>query len=171
MSVAVPSPAIPAASLRWRASKANSSWIFRRLTLMSRGAYLPLPLPPCGDRSGLRSVPLSQALFTTTPSADFCCAFGSPHDLQSRLRDNAADLPREASIAFGAQASDLRFAPLMDMDFAVSCPLVRRSRLVSASCSSARTLAPRFLQTRLTATPLRFAHPSPPSGWVRTFTF
>ena len=33
------------------------------------------------------------------------------------------------SIAFGAQPPDLRFAPLMDMDFAISCPLVRRWRL------------------------------------------
>ena len=35
----------------------------------------------------------------------------------------------------------------MDMDFAVSGPLVRRSRLLSGSCPSARTFAPRFLQT------------------------
>ena len=38
-------------------------------------------------------------------------------------------------------------ASLMDMDFAIRCPLVRRSRLVSGSCSSARTFASRFLQT------------------------
>jgi hypothetical protein len=36
------------------------------------------------------------------------------------------------------------FAPLMDMDFAIRCPLVRRWRLVSGFCSSARTFAPRF---------------------------
>ena len=36
---------------------------------------------------------------------------------------------------------------LMDMDFAVRCLLVRRSRLVSGSCPSTRTFAPRFLQT------------------------
>jgi hypothetical protein len=36
---------------------------------------------------------------------------------------------------------------LMDMDFAVSGPLVRRSRLVPGSCPSTRTFAPRFLQT------------------------
>ncbi len=35
----------------------------------------------------------------------------------------------------------------MDKDFAVRCPLVRRSRLLSGSCPSARTFAPRFLQT------------------------
>jgi hypothetical protein len=35
----------------------------------------------------------------------------------------------------------------MDMDFAVSGPLVRRLRLVPGSCPSTRTFAPRFLQT------------------------
>src|SRR5207247_4781986 len=55
--------------------------------------------------------------------------------------------PGVSSIAFGAQPPDLRFAPLMDMDFAIRCPLVRRLRLVSGSCPSARTFASRFLQT------------------------
>jgi hypothetical protein len=31
-----------------------------------------------------------------------------------------------------------------DMDFAIRCPLVRRWRLVSGFCSSARTFVPRF---------------------------
>jgi hypothetical protein len=35
----------------------------------------------------------------------------------------------------------------MNMDFATRCPLVRRSRLISGSCPSTRTFAPRFLQT------------------------
>jgi hypothetical protein len=55
--------------------------------------------------------------------------------------------PGVSSIAFGAQPPDLRFAPLMDMDFAIRCPLVRRLRLVSGFCPSARTFASRFLQT------------------------
>src|SRR5205814_8056920 len=55
--------------------------------------------------------------------------------------------PGVSSIAFGAQPPDLRFASFMEMDFAISRPLVRRLRLVSGSCSSARTPAPRFLQT------------------------
>src|SRR5208337_1882453 len=37
--------------------------------------------------------------------------------------------------------------PLMDMDFAISCPLVRRWRLVSGFCPSTRTFVPCFLQT------------------------
>src|SRR5207244_8720836 len=39
--------------------------------------------------------------------------------------------PGVISAAFRAQSPDLRFASLMDMDFAVSCPLVRCSRLIS----------------------------------------
>ena len=55
--------------------------------------------------------------------------------------------PGVSSAAFRAQSPDLRFAPLMDMDFAVRCPLVRHGRLVSGFCPSTRTFAPRFLQT------------------------
>jgi hypothetical protein len=36
--------------------------------------------------------------------------------------------------------------------------------LLSGSCSSTRAFTPRFLQTRLATTPLRFANSSPPSG-------
>jgi hypothetical protein len=58
----------------------------------------------------------------------------------------------------------------MDMDFAVSGPLVRRSRLVPGSCPSTRTFAPRFLQTSPRGdSPCVFANPSPPSGWVEDF--
>ena len=55
--------------------------------------------------------------------------------------------PEVSSAAFRAQPSDLRFALLMDMGFAVSCPLAPRSRLESGSCTSAHAFAPRFLQT------------------------
>src|SRR5271156_3535164 len=55
--------------------------------------------------------------------------------------------PGVSSIAFCAQSPDLRSAYLMDMGFAVSCPLALRSRLVSGSCPSTRAFAPRFLQT------------------------
>src|SRR5215469_18094056 len=55
--------------------------------------------------------------------------------------------PGVSSAAFRAQSPNLRFAPLMDTDFAVSCPLVRRSRLTSGFCSSTRTFDPCFFQT------------------------
>ena len=55
--------------------------------------------------------------------------------------------PGVNSTAFRAQSPNLRFASLMDMDFAVSCPFVQRWRLVSGFCSSTRTFVPCFLQT------------------------
>jgi len=51
------------------------------------------------------------------------------------------------SAAFHAHSPDLRSACLMDMDFAVPCLLVPRSRLTSGFSSSTRAFAPRFLQT------------------------
>src|ERR1700730_900855 len=63
------------------------------------------------------------------------------------LRTTRDRSPGGSSIAFGAQPPDLRSPPLMDVDFAIRCPLVRRWRLLSGFCSSARTFVPRFLQT------------------------
>src|SRR6266498_5806720 len=78
--------------------------------------------------------------------------------------------PGVSSVAFRARSPDLRFASLMDMDFAVSRPLIRRSRLVSGSCPSTRTFALRFLQTSPRGdSPCVVANPSPPSGWVEDF--
>src|ERR1700752_2137544 len=81
------------------------------------------------------------------PSADFCLAVRRSFGLLSHLAATRDRSPGVSSIAFGAQPPDLRFAPLMDMDCAIRCPLVRRWRLVSGFYSSARTFAPRFLQT------------------------
>src|SRR5215467_7553189 len=54
----------------------------------------------------------------------------------------------------------------MDTDFAVSCPLVRRWRLVSGSCPSTRTFDPCFFQTPPRGGgPCIITRPSPPSGW------
>src|ERR1700747_2506775 len=78
--------------------------------------------------------------------------------------------PGVSSAAFHAQSPDLRFAPLMDMDFAVSCPLVRHWRLISGFCPSTRTFAPRFLQTSPRGdSPCVITSPSPPSGWAEDF--
>ena len=56
---------------------------------------------------------------------------------------------------------------LMDMDFVLSCALVRPQRLVSSFCSSARTCDTRFFQTSPHGDALAFLSPSPPSGWQR----
>src|SRR5262245_36397713 len=58
----------------------------------------------------------------------------------------------------------------MDMDFAVSCPLVRHWRLISGFCSSTRTFDPFFLQTPPRGgSPCIITRPSPPSGWPEDF--
>src|SRR6202035_5749610 len=78
--------------------------------------------------------------------------------------------PGVSSVAFRAQSPGLRFASLMDMDFAVRGPLVRHSRLLPDVCPLTRTFAIRFLQTSPRGdSPCVVANPSPPSGWVEDF--
>src|ERR1700733_735023 len=101
--------------------KSNSSWDGGRFVVMKRPSYLPFPSTPCGDRSGLRPPK------RPTPSADFCTAVRAPCGALSPLgypRGHDADLwgkPR----SLPRTPPDLRSRPLMDMDFATSCPLVR----------------------------------------------
>src|SRR6266446_6154603 len=103
------------------------------------------------------------------PSADFCPVVKLPLDNLSRKATQDRS-PGVISAAFRAQSPDLRFAPLMDMDFAVSSPLVRRWRLISGFCPSTRTFAPRFLQTSpRDDSPCVITSPSPPSGWAEDF--
>ena len=80
------------------------------------------------------------------PSADFCAAVRRPLDLLSRLSDTA-QTSRGKTNSLPHPPPNLRSAFLVDMDFVVDRPLVRRSRLISGSCSSVHTFAPRFLQT------------------------
>src|ERR1035441_10367355 len=47
---------------------------------------------------------------------------------------------KSRSDSFCAQPPDLRFASLVDMDFAISCPLVRRSRLGAAATKKVQDL-------------------------------
>src|SRR5712692_8563470 len=100
------------------------------------------------------------------PIPDFCPAVRLPLDSLSPLRTQDRS-PGVSSTAFHAQPPDLRFAPLMDTDFAVSCPLVRHWRLISGFCSSTRMFALRFFRTPPRGdSPCVFTSPSPPSGWA-----
>jgi hypothetical protein len=72
---------------------------------------------PC---SALRSLQAS-----TMPSADFCRPVGMDHSTLSPESGTDGRSPEVSSTAFGAQPPGLQPAPLMDMDFAVMCPLVR----------------------------------------------
>ena len=59
--------------------------------------------------------------------------------------------------------------PLMDMDFAVRCLLVQRSRLISGFCSSTHVFAPRFFRTPLTEVAVSLILHLHQVGW-KTFT-
>jgi hypothetical protein len=74
---------------------------------------------PLFHRSGLRRVAP-----TTTPSADFCAAIRTPHDVLSPTGTRRRP-PGVSPASFVAHPPDLQLWPLMDMDFATSCPLVR----------------------------------------------
>ena len=103
-----------------------------------RGLYVQASF----HRSGLQrnSFRLLRPQLTSALRSDRLTAPSVAEATQSRS-------PGVSSIAFGAQPPDLRFASLMDLDFAMCRPLVRRLRLISGFCSSARTFDPRFLQT------------------------
>jgi dienelactone hydrolase len=88
------------------------------------------------------------------PALDLVVYPRAPHTFDMRLPDRTIlgmRLGYDAEAAADARRRVLRFLaayavlPAMDMDFAIRCPLVRRLRLLSGSCSSARTFASRFL--------------------------
>src|SRR5215831_1925345 len=81
-----------------------------RLSAWSASLALPTPRP-------------------TTPSADSCATVGSPLDFPSSNNTGTTEQwrrpPQVSSIAFAAPLSDLQPWPLMELDFAIRCPLVR----------------------------------------------
>ena len=62
---------------------------------------------------------------TTTPSADFCCTVRMDYSTLSPGSGTCSRSPAISLTAFNAQPPNLQPVPLMDMDFAVSCQLVR----------------------------------------------
>ena len=100
--------------------------------------------------------PLYYAEFSNMPSADFCSAVRPPFDSLSR-RSDTEQISWVSSTVFRAQPPDLRFASLMDMDFAVSCPLVRHSRLVSGLVHRLALLIHASFRPRLAAVALAFS--------------
>jgi len=84
---------------------------------------------------------------STSPFADFCRRIRTSCPTLSHDSVTDGRSPEVSSTAFRAPPPNLRFAPLMDMGFAKPGPLAQRSRLLFGFCPSARTFAPRFLQT------------------------
>ena len=83
------------------------------------------------------------------------------------LPRHSADLPRVRPTAFAARPPDLPPRSLMTLDFAITGSLVRPGRpRYPVLVHRAAALLHASFRPRLAATPLRFANPSPPSGWV-----
>src|SRR5215471_5809571 len=103
------------------------------------------------------------------PSADFCSAVSLPFSSLSRRSDTEQiSWGKLSRLLCTVAGSTLR--PLMDTDFAVSCPLVRHWRLISGFCPSTRTFVPCFFRTPPRGgSPCIITRPSPPSGWAEDF--
>jgi hypothetical protein len=82
-------------------------------------AYSPLPSTPCG------TVRAFGTFVPTTPSADFCRPVRRNRSLLSPDSGTYGRSPEVSSTAFRTQPPNLQPVPLMDMDFAVACPLAR----------------------------------------------
>src|SRR5271165_3224260 len=106
----------------------------------------------------------------TMPSADFCAAVRSPCDDLSLDIETRRRPPEVRPTAFAACPPDLPPRPLMTVDFAISCLLVRPGRpRYPVFVHRAAALLHAFFRPHLAMTPLRFANPSPPSGWIEDF--
>src|SRR6202451_382773 len=110
------------------------------------------------------------ALPPTTPSADFCTAVRPPCDRLSPVAGTQHRPPEVRPTAFTARPPDLPPRSLMTMDFAISSSLVRPGRpRYPVFVHRAAALLHAFFRPHLAMTPLRFANPSPPSGWIEDF--
>jgi hypothetical protein len=103
-------------------------------------------------------------------AADCCHMVRSAHASLSHESVTYDSSPEVSTTAFHAQPPDLRLTPLVDMDFAIISSLIRRSRLISGFCSSARVFARHFLPTSFRIDALALCYPSPPPGWEETCT-
>ena len=117
----------------------------------------------CLDRAGRRGP-------STLPSADFCAPVRSSHDSLSPVSGTGRRSPRVSLTAFTAAPPDLQPWPLMDVDFAISRPLVRprmpRIRFLFVRSRLCSTLPPDPASRRR---PCAFASTSPPSGCAEDF--
>ena len=102
----------------------------------------------------LTSPPRSRALLPTAQSG-MPDRTGTSQGKTDRLRRTPPDLPPRPSMA---------------VDFAITCSLVRPGwPRYPVLVHRAAALLHASFRPRLTATPLRLANPSPPSGWIEDF--
>jgi hypothetical protein len=128
---------------------------------------------PSSRPQALLTLPIVRAFVAhpaTSPSADFCGAVKAPHDTFRHASVTHSRSPLISTTAFHAQPPDLPPVLLMDGGFAVPCPLAQHRRphhpvlVHRLACLLHASFRP-----HLAVTPLRFANPSPPSGWVEDF--
>ena len=105
-------------------------------------------------------------LRTTTPAADFCRPVWVDRSTPSPDSGTNGRSPEVSSTAFRTQPPNLQPVPLMDMGFAINCPLARHCmpRIRFLYIGSYVCDTPASFRPRLATTPLRFAMTSPPSG-------
>src|SRR5271166_4207325 len=158
-------PARPfGASPLYSSSKANTSWFFCRLSLMSCAAYSPFPSTPCGDRSGLHRRHDYYALCQLLPPG------------QDRSLDPQSGFPDKRQISRGKfdrlPHATAGFTTSALDGYGLRCQLPTRP----APYASYPVLVHRLVlllrasfRPHLAMTPLRFAMTSPPSGCQRDF--
>jgi len=106
----------------------------------------------------------------TMPSADFCAAVRSPCDDLSLESGTQRRSPEVRPAAFAARPPDLPPRPLMTVDFAITFSLVQPGRpRYPVLVHQATALLHASFRPHLAMTPLRFANPSPSSGWIEDF--
>src|SRR5579862_2733714 len=104
------------------------------------------------------------------PSADFCTAVRPPYGGLSPVAGTQHRPLEVRPTAFSARPPDLPPRPLMAVDFAIISSFVRPGRPpYPVLVHRAANLLHAFFRPRLATTPLRFANPSPPSGWIEDF--
>ena len=110
------------------------------------------------------------ALLPNMPSADFCAAVRPPYDDLSPKARTRRRSPEVRPTAFAACPPDLPPRPLMAVDFAISGSLVRPGRPhYPVLVHRAAVLLHAVFRPHLAMAPLRFANPSPSSGWIEDF--
>jgi hypothetical protein len=163
-SDSTPSADTLGASLRLSSVKANTSWFFCRLSLMSRAAYLPLPSTPFGDRSGLPHLrALLRPLLTSAARSGWIAPSSVRFRDQRQISRGKFDRLPRTTAGFTTSALDgygLRdHWPARPAPYASDPVLVHRpARLFHAS-----------FRPSVAGTPLRFAITSPPSGCEKDF--
>jgi hypothetical protein len=99
-----------------------------------------------------------------------CAAVRPPCDDLSPESGTQRRPPEVRSTAFTARPPNLPPRSLMAVDFAISCSLVRPGRpRYPVLVHRAAALLHASFRPHLAMTPLRFANPSPPSGWIEDF--